>query len=172
MDAKSISKVAPILVIVMVGLNLAGCAHKSPLSANPGAGPGQVTGESGVQLEYLGGNGGLGEQYGLQTVFFDYDSAVISPDAMASLKSTAEKIRRVPKVAVQCAGHCDSRGTQEYNLALGERRALAVRTFLIQCGVSGDRLSTISYGAEFPAVSGNDESAWSKNRRVDFNPLK
>jgi len=167
MDAKSMSKVAAILVIVMVGLNLAGCAHKSPLSANSGAGTG-TDGVLNVSLSNLVDRWPH-DQYGLQTVFFDFDSAVISPDAMGALKSNAKMIRSVPKVFVQCAGHCDNRGTQEYNLALGERRALAVRSFLMQCGIPGERLTTISYGAEYPVMPGNDESAWSKNRRVEFN---
>jgi len=110
-----------------------------------------------------------GSKYGLQTVYFDYDSNALRPDAMAILRDNAEKIKQVPGVVIQLAGHCDERGTQEYNLALGERRALAVRQYLIQMGISGDRLITISYGKEFPAVLGSDESAWAKNRRVEFN---
>jgi peptidoglycan-associated lipoprotein len=88
---------------------------------------------------------------------------------MATLQENAEKIKPVPHVVIQLAGHCDARGTQEYTLALGERRALAVRQYLIQLGVSGDRLITISYGKEFPSVVGSNESAWAKNRRVEFN---
>lgn len=110
-----------------------------------------------------------GSQYGLQTIYFDYDSNALRSDAMAVLRDNAEKIKKVPDVVIQLAGHCDERGTQEYNLALGERRALAVRQYLIQMGISGDRLITISYGKEFPAVLGSDESAWAKNRRVEFN---
>jgi peptidoglycan-associated lipoprotein len=110
-----------------------------------------------------------GSQYGLQTVYFDYDSNALRSDAMAVLRENAEKIKQVPGVIIQLAGHCDERGTQEYNLALGERRALAVRQYLIQMGISGDRLITISYGKEFPATVGSDESAWAKNRRVEFN---
>jgi peptidoglycan-associated lipoprotein len=110
-----------------------------------------------------------GSKYGLQTVYFDFDSSALRPDAMETLRQNAEKIKQVPGVVIQLAGHCDERGTQEYNLALGERRALAVRNYLIQLGVSGDRLVTISYGKERPAVEGHNESAWAKNRRVEFN---
>ena len=106
---------------------------------------------------------------GLKPIYFDFDSSGLRPDALITLRENAEKIKQVPGVYVQIAGHCDERGTQEYNLALGERRALAVRNHLIQLGVSGDRLVTISYGKEFPAVLGSNEAAWAKNRRAEFN---
>ncbi len=110
-----------------------------------------------------------GSKYGLETVYFDYDSSSLRPDAIATLQKNAEKIKQVPGVIIQLAGHCDERGTQEYNLALGERRALAVRDYLIKLGIPGERLVTISYGEEFPADPGHNESAWAKNRRVEFN---
>ena len=72
------------------------------------------------------------------------------------------------ELQVLIEGHCDERGTDEYNLALGERRALAVRRYLVALGISADRLHTISYGEEKPAVLGSDEAAWSKNRRAEF----
>lgn len=110
-----------------------------------------------------------GSKYGLQTIRFDYDSSSLRADAMATLRDNADKIKQVPGVIIQLAGHCDSRGTQEYNMALGERRALAVREYLIQLGVPGDRLITISYGKEFPSATGESEDAWAQNRRVEFN---
>ena len=106
---------------------------------------------------------------GLQIVFFDFDSNALRPDAIDTLNKNSDKIKQVPNVKIQIEGHCDERGTQEYNLALGERRALAVRDYLVKVGVSGDRLLTISYGEEKPAVEGHDESAWSQNRRAEFN---
>ncbi len=102
-------------------------------------------------------------------IYFDYNSYSLRPDAMASLKNNAEKIRSVPGVIIQIEGHCDERGTQEYNLALGEKRALATREYLMNMGVSGDRMVTISYGEEDPADGGHSESAWRKNRRSEFN---
>ncbi|HOK08352.1 MAG TPA: peptidoglycan-associated lipoprotein Pal [Candidatus Hydrogenedens sp.] len=110
-----------------------------------------------------------GSKYGLETVYFDFDSSALRPDAIATLQKNAEKIKQVPNVIIQLAGHCDERGTQEYNLALGERRALAVRDYLIKLGIPASRLVTISYGEEYPADPGHDESAWAKNRRVEFN---
>jgi peptidoglycan-associated lipoprotein len=85
------------------------------------------------------------------------------------LRDNADKIKQVPGVMIQIEGHCDERGTQEYNLALGEKRALAVRDHLIQLGISPSRLVTISYGEESPEVEGHDESAWKFNRRCEFN---
>lgn len=105
---------------------------------------------------------------GLKTVYFDYDSAGLTTPTTMTLKQNAERILETPDVIVQIAGHCDERGTQEYNLALGERRAQSVRNHLRQLGVPGDRLVTISYGEEQPAAAGSDETAWSQNRRCEF----
>lgn len=106
---------------------------------------------------------------GLKLVYFDFDKSDLRPDALAALSKNADLIKQVPGVIIQIAGHCDERGTQEYNLALGERRALSVRNHLINLGISGDRMITISYGEEDPAAPGHDEAAWSKNRRCEFN---
>ncbi|MBI4556144.1 MAG: peptidoglycan-associated lipoprotein Pal [Candidatus Hydrogenedentes bacterium] len=106
---------------------------------------------------------------GLKNVYFDYDKYALRPDAIATLKENADLLKKYPNVLVQIAGHCDERGTQEYNLALGEKRALSTREYLMQLGISGDRLVTISYGEEMPAAPGHDESAWSQNRRCEFN---
>lgn len=116
-----------------------------------------------LELERL-----LFSESGLQPVYFDYDSSSLNAEALATLRENAEKIKEVPGVIIQIAGHCDERGTQEYNLALGERRALSVREHLRQLGVSGDRMITISFGEENPAVLGSNEAAWSKNRRCEF----
>ena len=105
----------------------------------------------------------------LKPIYFDFDSYALRPDARATLKDNAESIKKVPNVIVQIEGHCDERGTQEYNLALGERRALATREYLINLGVSGDRIITISYGEEDPVDFGHNEAAWAKNRRCEFN---
>lgn len=105
---------------------------------------------------------------GLKTVYFDYDSSTLNGRALEILRENAERIKEVPGVIIQVAGHCDERGTQEYNLALGERRAQSVREHLRQLGVSGDRLITISFGEEAPEAIGSNEAAWSRNRRCEF----
>lgn len=99
-------------------------------------------------------------------VFFNYDSAAITPQAQRVLAMQAQWLKRNPNTKAVIEGHCDERGTREYNLALGERRASAARDFLISQGVNPARLSTISYGKERPAVLGHDAMAWSKNRRA------
>lgn len=105
----------------------------------------------------------------LNTVYFDYDSFALRQDALDVLAANAATMKQKPSnTAFQIQGHCDERGTQEYNLALGEKRALAVREHLINLGVAGDRIVTISYGKERPADEGHDESAWKQNRRGEF----
>ncbi|MFO7974762.1 MAG: peptidoglycan-associated lipoprotein Pal [Candidatus Hydrogenedentota bacterium] len=103
------------------------------------------------------------------TVYFAFDSSELDATALETLKRNADIIKQMPNTLIQLEGHCDERGTQEYNLALGERRAMAVRDYLIRLGISGDRLVTISYGEEYPADPGQNEAAWAKNRRVEFN---
>lgn len=104
----------------------------------------------------------------VQPVFFNYDSADLSSDAKATLEENARWFRQYPKADITVEGHCDERGTEEYNLALGDGRAQAARSYLVQLGVESGRLDAISYGEEQPFVSGHTEAAWSKNRRAHF----
>ena len=106
---------------------------------------------------------------GVRTIYFDYDSYSLRPDALETLRHNAEVLKQYAGVYVQIEGHCDERGTQDYNLALGEKRALATRDHLIRLGISGDRLITISYGEEDPMDMGHTEAAWAQNRRCEFN---
>lgn len=106
----------------------------------------------------------------LQKIYFDYDKFTLRQDGTQILNANAQKMKSEPaNVYWQIEGHCDERGTQEYNLALGEKRALAVREYLITLGVPGDRIITISYGEERPEQDGHNESAWKFNRRAQFN---
>lgn len=104
----------------------------------------------------------------LSDVFFDYDKYNIRGDQLTVLNQNAKLLVEQSGERMVLEGHCDERGTVEYNLALGERRANAVRAFLIEYGVDASRLSTISYGEEKPFADGHEESAWSQNRRVHF----
>jgi peptidoglycan-associated lipoprotein len=99
------------------------------------------------------------------TYYFEYDKAVIAQEDLRSLQLHAAILRRNPDRSVVIEGHCDERGTREYNLALGERRANAVRSFLSSAGVSSRQIETVSYGEEQPEDPGHTETAWSKNRR-------
>lgn len=104
----------------------------------------------------------------LGTVFFDFDSYELKPEARDTLSNNAEWLKMNTDIQVQIEGHCDERGTEEYNLALGERRAAAVKDYLVSMGVDEGRLYTISYGEEVPANTGHDAAAWSENRRAQF----
>jgi peptidoglycan-associated lipoprotein len=104
----------------------------------------------------------------LKPVFFDYDSSDLSPDAQRALDENAATIKKYPSWAVTIEGHCDERGTAEYNLALGERRSVAARAYLVSLGIPADRVRTVSYGKEFPFDPGHDEAAFRKNRRAHF----
>ena len=104
----------------------------------------------------------------LQTVYFDYDSSNLSSSTKMSLDANANFLKANTSVNVQIEGHCDERGGVQYNLALGERRANAVKSYLVSAGVDEARLSTISYGKERPKAFGHDESSWSQNRRANF----
>jgi peptidoglycan-associated lipoprotein len=105
---------------------------------------------------------------GLDTVYFDYDRAEIRTDARNSLQGNASVIleKKWPEVVLE--GHCDERGSEEYNLALGERRANSVKRYLMNMGVAGSKITTVSYGEARPAKPGHAESAWQYNRRVEF----
>lgn len=104
----------------------------------------------------------------LRTVYFAYDSAELSDETRAALRANAEWLNANRKYRIRVEGHCDERGTVEYNLALGQRRADAARDYLVHLGVDPGRLTTISYGEERPADPGHGEDAWSKNRRAEF----
>lgn len=99
-------------------------------------------------------------------VFFGFDRSDITPEARRTLERQAEWLKRYPNVTVTIEGHCDERGTREYNLALGERRATAAKNVLVALGIPANRITTISYGKERPAVVGSNESAWAQNRRA------
>jgi len=103
-----------------------------------------------------------------ENIHFDFDKYNLLPLAQQILQKKAEWLRNNPDVSVIIEGHCDERGTNEYNLALGDRRAESANTYLINLGIAGSRLTTISYGEELPVDSGHNEVAWAKNRRAHF----
>lgn len=103
---------------------------------------------------------------GSDRVFFAFDRYDLTPEARATAERQAEWLREYPSVTVTIEGHADERGTREYNLALGDRRATAVKNYLVALGISPSRISTISYGKERPAVLGSNEEAWAQNRRA------
>ena len=110
----------------------------------------------------------LNRESPLVPVFYAYDSSELRSDAQTDLQRNADLLRQYASWVITIEGHCDERGTAEYNLALGERRALAARDYLVTLGVPGERLRTVSYGKEFPFDPGNDQEAWQRNRRAHF----
>lgn len=112
------------------------------------------------------------QMFEYEKIYFDFDKSELNPEAQAVLKKKAEWLRSNSQFSLRIEGHCDERGTNEYNLALGERRADSALKFLNALGISTHSISTISYGEERPADQGHNESAWSKNRRDEFKLTK
>ena len=110
----------------------------------------------------------LNRESPLQPVFYGYDSADVAADMQGTLQKNAEILRQYPSWVVTIEGHCDERGTAEYNLTLGERRAQAARAYLVSLGIPTERIKTVSYGKEFPFDPGATEEAYAKNRRAHF----
>ena len=178
-------------IFLMMGLTAAACGKKTPPLARPAPPPPPTTAAtaparppappepvaeptvvppepvpsdsiSSASLDDLNRNSPL------KPVFFELDSAEIETPAQAALTENATVLKRFPSWTVTIEGHCDERGSAEYNLALGERRAVAARTYLVSLGIPADRLRTVSYGKEFPFDSGHDDPAYAKNRRAHF----
>jgi peptidoglycan-associated lipoprotein len=142
---------------------LAACTVAPPPPPPPPAGAAGPPGGIGASAIVPGSQQDLAATAG-DRVFFAFDRADINAEGQQTLERQAAWLQRYPNVAVRIEGHCDERGTREYNLALGERRANAVRNVLIAAGVSAARISTISYGKERPIVVGSNEEAWAQNR--------
>ena len=108
-------------------------------------------------------------KFAAQTVYFDFDSSVVKPSEITKIQTVATYLKANPNQGVLIEGHCDERGTLEYNRSLGERRSLSVREILVlQMGANADKVVTVSFGEDAPAVEGHNEAAWSKNRRGEF----
>ena len=167
MSLKALASIATLLALV---------ACSSPpddTSASRGAGTGN--GAGGIASSNLGGGAGgaivPGSQQDLEKnvgdrIFFNTDKSDITQEGRATLQRQAQWLMRYPNVTVTVEGHCDERGTREYNLALGERRASAAKQVLVALGISGERVKTTTYGKERPAVVGSNEAAWAQNRRA------
>ena len=104
----------------------------------------------------------------LKPLFFDLDISEVSAEGQQLLQANAAVLKKYPTWQVTVEGHCDERGTAEYNLALGERRALSAKTYLVSLGIAADKVRIVSYGKEFPFDAGHDDAAWAKNRRAHF----
>jgi peptidoglycan-associated lipoprotein len=161
-----------ILTILACTLTLTSCASNKKktdggdnMNADSALDNGNNAG--GVSLE-LNGDSDSNRAGSLQTVYFDYSSATITGSARDILNTNAEFLKKNAAVKVQVEGHCDERGSVQFNLALGEKRAKSVRDYLASQGVASNRISVISLGKEKPVSFGHDEESWSKNRRGNF----
>jgi peptidoglycan-associated lipoprotein len=148
-------------------LALGGCAMFAT-DDSKGAGAASSTGKSSVDALKRGEGTGTPDSSPLKEVYFNYNRADIRPDGRATLKSDAAWLKSNPAVRVQIEGHCDERGTTDYNMALGAKRAQAVKDYLVSMGIPAARLSTISYGKEAPVCKESTESCWQRNRRGRF----
>ena len=170
----SFRKVTPVLGLCVLGFALAlgGCGKKSApvLTPDPVTPPEDVTdnggNDGGIKLPTEGTDT---RPKTLSPVFFDYDAFSLRADARRTIEDNGNAIQANPEWAVvTLEGHCDERGTTEYNLSLGQKRADSVRSYLVQLGVPQERIQTISYGEERAFDSGHSEAAWAQNRRVHF----
>jgi len=160
---------------VVLGLLVAavggGCStHKKSAGANAaGAGLGEEGLGAGSSLEkYKQGTLGAGEEGPLKDIHFAFDSYELDEAARGTLRDNGNWIKDHAQAKVEVEGHCDERGTVEYNLALGAKRARAAKDYLVALGVSADRLTTISYGEELPLCHEHNEECWQRNRRAHF----
>jgi peptidoglycan-associated lipoprotein len=110
----------------------------------------------------------MGDSSAFRTIYFDFDKSDLTADARAGLQANADYLKSNSSIAITIEGNCDERGSAEYNLALGKRRAEAAYRYLADLGIETSRMTTVSYGKERPAVEGHNELAWAKNRRDDF----
>jgi peptidoglycan-associated lipoprotein len=182
-------RVSAVLVAIVLVAGISACAKKKPPVAKPIPPPPGATDTTGgrppappepvretpVPPEPLASDplnatdiDLINKNSPFQPIFYRLDSAEVEGDAQKILNANAEILRKYPTWVITIEGHADERGTAEYNLALGERRAGAARTYLVSLGIPADRLKTVSYGKEFPFDPGHDESAWAKNRRAHF----
>lgn len=183
------SRIAAIASAAILAVTVAGCAKKAPPVAKtfppppnttggsnrPPAPPTPVTEPQPVPVEPGAGDklaerdlDDINKNSPFQPLFFGYDQADVSGDGQQVLNANAEIMKKYPTWIITIEGHADERGTAEYNLALGERRALAARNYLVSLGIPADRLRTVSYGKEFPFDPAHTEEAFSQNRRAHF----
>ena len=172
-------------VFFLAFLLLAGCGSKTPTDTGPSSqtsstGPGGAVPQSSVTTkEPPTGRSSLEQAQKdkptetpptspLKEIYFGFDSFDLSPEARATIKTNADWIKANPSFRVEIEGHCDERGTNEYNLALGAKRAQAAKDYLVTLAIVSERLSTISYGEELPVCKESTEECWQKNRRDRF----
>lgn len=164
-----------VIVLMAAALGLGGCASKrpkpAPEAAPPSAGAGaESSGASGANAEGSEDEtaGPMAGLLASRTIYFDFDSAVIQGQGVDVVAAHAKYLAAHPDARVRLEGNTDERGSREYNIGLGDRRAQSVRRAMLLQGVADSQVTTVSYGEERPAVMGHSDAAWAKNRRVDI----
>ena len=158
---------AAVLLMFSVGL-VSGCSTKRPEAEVAAATPGVESLESLPRDTGAEEPGDYRSTRGMYSVLFDFDRSEIRADQVETIEKNADFLKANPDKNIRIEGNCDERGTNEYNLALGERRAQSAKKYLVNLGIEASRLSTLSLGEEKPYAHGSDENAWSQNRRDDF----
>ena len=153
-----------VLALAAVFALLGACASDQSTTGGTAGGGGAGQGAQAARGPVAGSQEDLVVNVG-DRVFFDFDKSTLTTDARATLEKQSAWLKKYPSVTISVEGHCDERGTREYNLALGERRANAVKDYLVALGIAPNRLRTISYGKERPVALGSNEDAWKQNRR-------
>lgn len=176
---KKAERILFFLMVISMAFLFVACHKKKPIEPTPTAPPpaaapteqepstvkqSQESGPQEVDIEEITRK--------LQPVFFDYNKADVRADMVEALQNNARVLKENPTVSVLIEGHCDERGTEEYNLALGERRANAAKDYIVGLGIAENRLSIISYGESRPFATGHDEDSWKLNRRAHFVAVK
>jgi peptidoglycan-associated lipoprotein len=159
-------------VSAIASLLLAACAHKQELKTTPPAPPAPVAQETPPAAPPAAEAASPAPAPDLASfgpIYFAFDEATLTPTSQDSLRKLGDYLRAHVQASVTLSGHADERGTEEYNIALGERRADISRDYLVRYGIDAGRIKTISYGKQRPVVDGHDETAWSKNRRCEFD---
>lgn len=161
------------VLVLFLSIVMGGCAKKSIQAPETTGDPGAMGPPESLETDVTTTNIMEGRTSGpMLPVYFDFDSSSIRPDQVERIEANADFIKEQEDVRIRIEGNCDPRGTKEYNLALGERRALSAKRYLITLGVDESRLDTVSWGEEKLLLYGHDEISWAQNRRDDFVIIK
>ena len=172
-------KFSTIMTVLAVALCVAGCKYNKAGKGGSGSGDDK---SNAIDISNASTSGSIGDasegkfedmyarctDVDFQPVYFGFDSTVVPQGELGKIDSVADHLKSRTERVVVVEGNCDERGSNEYNMSLGENRAIIIRNYLVQNGIASNRIQTRSYGEEKPAVDGHDESAWSRNRRGEF----
>lgn len=164
---KTLQRKSFLSLLLTLAFVISGCSSTSK-KKSASASDSSVDDNASAATTELNGSSDENTAGGLKTIFFNFNSSALSSSAKSNLEQNAVWLKGLTSVDIQIEGHCDERGGLQYNLALGERRANAVKSYLTALGVASKRITVISYGKEKPNAYGHDDESWSKNRRANF----